>query len=306
MAHAARSTIALFLLFNTFGVAWAKPADNKGASEADPLGAARDAEGRLDYKGVIVHAQAALEQPQSHENLVALYQMLGTAYGVLGKSDQASDAFTKLLGIEPAFTLPRGLSPKVTRPFREAGGYWLDRPKGLQVLPGLPTEISVGKALALSVRLDDPLSMATNVRVSYRFQGDTEYKKLEAAVSPNISMTIPAEQIQPRAGGDYNVELFVTALSARGGELRQAGDPGHPLTVLVRGPKENLVVITNDKGQTVVVQKQKKPLIKQWWLWTAVGAVVVVGAALGGGLGYYYGRPDTTHVDVNLSSKVVP
>jgi hypothetical protein len=297
-SHLSKVVAAAIFLGLACGTAWAKP-------EADPFDAARDAEAQLNYKGVLLHASRALETTaQSHEHVVQLYRMLGTAAGVLGKTNDAIDAFTKLLAVDPDHKLPRGTSPKITSPFREAGGYWVDRPKGLQVNPMLPTEIGVGKSLSVPVKLEDPLSMTANVRLSYRQQGDVEFKSMEAPVSPNISFTIPADQM-PVKSADYNLELYVTALGSTGSELRLNGDPGHPLSVLVRVPKTEVVLHDNGSSTVVVAQpqKEKKPLIKQWWLWTAVGAVVVVGAALGGGLGYYYGRPDTTHTDVNVSSR---
>jgi len=287
-------------IFLVTGVAWAKP-----DKDANPFEAAREAEAQLNYKAVLMNASRALEMANPHEQLVQLYRMLGTANGVLGKSNDAIDAFTKLLAIDPDHKLPRGTSPKITAPFREAGGYWVDRPKGLQVLPTLPTELAVGKSLAVPVKLEDPLAMTANVRLSWRLQGDVEYKNMEAPVSPNVSFTIPAEQI-PAKPADYNLELYVTALSSTGSELRLNGDSAHPLSVLVRVPKTEVVVHDNGSSTVVVAKQQqpKKPLIKQWWLWTAVGAGVVVAVGLGAGLGYYYGRPDTSHVDVNLSSTV--
>ncbi len=86
----------------------------------------------------------ALEQAQTHDRLVNLYQMLGSAYGVLGKNEDAVDAFTRLLAIDPDHHLPRGLSPKITKPFKEAGGFWLDRPGGLAVTPDVPHDAPSG------------------------------------------------------------------------------------------------------------------------------------------------------------------
>jgi hypothetical protein len=298
MAHPLLTRLVALGIFLGAGAAWAK-------GDTDPYEAARDAEAQLNYKAVLMNASRALETAQPHEHLVQLYRMLGTANGVLGKSNDAIDAFTKLLAIDPDHKLPRGTSPKITGPFREAGGYWVDRPKGLQVLPALPTEISVGKSLTVPVKLEDPLGMTANVRMSWRLQGDVEYKNMEAPMSPNVSFTIPADQI-PTKTADYNLELFVTALGSTGSELRLNGDPASPLSVVVRVPKTEVIVHDGNGNNTVVVSgppKEKKPLIKQWWLWTAVGAVVVVGAAVGGGLGWFYGRPDTTHTDIGITSK---
>jgi hypothetical protein len=280
------------------------------AAPADPYDAAREAEGRLDYKQVLFNASKALELPQSHERLVNLYQMLGTACALLGKSGEAVDAFTKLLAVDPERKLPRGTSPKILAPFKEAGGYWVDRPGGLQIVPTLPREINGGKALSIPIKLEDPLNMAVGVRTSYRLQGDVEFKNIETAISPAIAVTIPPEQL-PVKSTDYVFELFFTAVSSNGSELRQAGTAANPLSIAVRAPVSDQQLVTTTTNGAIVTTggtppKPKKPLIKQWWLWTAVGAVVVIGAAVGGGLGWYYTKPDTSHTDITLSSRAGP
>jgi hypothetical protein len=286
----------VLLLASNFG--HAKPAEGE-----DPYEAARAAEARLDYRAVINNAKAALElSNNSHERLVKLYELLGTANGVLNKVEEAVDAFTHLLAIDPEYHLPRGLSPKVTKPFKEAGGFWLDRPGGLSVVPTLPHEIAAGQTLTVTVKLDDALTMATNVRLSYKREGDPDFTKVETPVGPNITFNIAGDRL-PVRGADYTVELSITALSANGGELRTAGDAAHPLSVAVRVPHDNAVVIPPAAvvdGNTHPAER--KPLLKQWWLWTAVG-VVVVGAALGGGLGWYYSQ-DRSHVGLTISSSV--
>ena len=298
-----RTHILTFLVVTLFaGSVYAK------GGPADPYDAAREAEGRLDYKAVLMNASRALEQPQTHERLVNLYQMLGTACALLGKPGEAVDAFTKLLAVDPDHKLPRGTSPKITAPFKEAGGYWVDRPGGLQLSPTLPRDINAGKALSVPIKLDDPLNMAVGVRTSYRIQGEVEFKNIETAISPAITVTIPPEQL-PVKPQDYVFEIFFTAVSGNGSELRQAGTAANPLSIAVRAPaSENPIVTTTTSGGTVVTSgpaKPKKPLIKQWWFWTAIGAVVVVGAAVGGGVGWYYTKPDTSHTDITLSSRTL-
>src|SRR5581483_7405001 len=209
MAQSLRYTLALTVAVSlslAASLGRAKPPE-----PADPYDAARDAEGRLDYKSVLTHATRALDVANNHERLVNLYQMLGTANAVLGKTEAAVDAFTRLLAIDPDHKLPRGTSPKINAPFREAGGYWIDRPGGLQVTPTLPREIAAAKPLTIPVKLDDPLQMTANVRVNYRLAGDLVFLMLEAPVGPEITFNIPAEQITARRG-DYALELYFTAL----------------------------------------------------------------------------------------------
>ncbi len=147
--------------------------------------------------------------------------------------------------------------------------------------------------------------MAKTVRVSYRVGGNPDYTKLEAAAALQTTIVIPATEL-PTKPGDYTLELFVSAIGPTGSELRLSGDTAHPLSVTIHG--EAVVVPIEGLGGGGVVTtepaKPRGPLIKQWWFWTAIGAVVV-GGVVGGTLGWYYGR-DTSHVTVDISSKVGP
>ena len=317
MAHSSRILFTVEVPAALAAVLLAPVAGVARAATPDPYDAAHEAESNLDYKTVVTQATEALKLANSHERLVELYRLLGTANGVLGRNDDAVDAFQRLLAIDPDHHLPRGLSPKITKPFKEAGGYWIDRPGGLGVAPNLPREVGPNKPIAVAVKLDDPLQMAANVRLSYRREGDPDYQKMEQpaggaislAMAPGINFTIPAAEVQARRT-DYMLEVFFTALGPTGSELRTAGDAVHPLQIVVRASRDLEPVATTGNGNTLIAtttpEKKKSPaFLKKWWFWTAVGGVVVVGAALGGGLGAYYSR-DTSHTDINLTSRVGP
>jgi hypothetical protein len=314
MAHSSRSLLALALPA-VLAVSWLVPVGGVAqAVPADPYDAAHDAESNLDYRAVVTYSTQALKQPQNHEHMVELYRLLGTANAVLGHSDEAVDAFTRLLAIDPDHHMPRGLSPKITKPFKEAGGYWIDRPGGLGVTPNIPRDVAAGKPVPVSVKLDDPLQMTATVRFNYRREGDPDYMKMEQpaggaislAMAPGINFTIPGDQV-PSRHADYNLEVYFTAIGPNGGELRSAGDAVHPLQITVRAVREEAVGTADTSGNALLASepppKKKSPaFLKKWWFWTAVGGVVVVGAALGGGLGWYYGR-DTSHVDISVTSR---
>ncbi len=305
MAQSLRFGVKLMVVASFLLAAGAARA--KGPPDAaDPYEAARDAQEKLDYKTVIREGSRALDGPLAHDKLINLYQMLGTAYAALGKTEPAIDAFTRMLAIDPDHHLPRGTSPKINGPFREAGGYWVDRPGGLQVQPTLPREILAAKPLAIPIKLDDPLQMTATVRMNYRLAGDPDFNVAEAPVATGLIMNIPEEKIVERTG-DYALEIYFTALSAKGGELRFNGDPGHPLTITVHGKKEVVVppplmaqTFYNDQPR----QEKRKPpaFLKKWWFWTAIGAGVAIAVGLGAGLGWYFTR-DTSHIDLSVTSK---
>jgi hypothetical protein len=262
----------------------------------ESLEAARKAMSSLRYKVVIQEAPKALAQPgNSHDVLVELYSMLGIANGALGKSQAAADAFTKLLAIEPKYQLPSGLSPKITLPFKEAGGFWLDRPDGLSVKPSPPAQVRAKKAIAVPVAIDDALSMGKTVRLSYR-SGEADWTVLTANAAAKVSFEIPASAV-PASPDPYDLEYTVTVLDENGGELRLAGDPTAPLKISVLpvaatrpvDDRPDLVPSTQPPGGTTPVEPEARPSIfTKWWFWTAVGVVAIGGAgatywALSGG-----------------------
>jgi hypothetical protein len=304
MAHSRRAkldvVIGVIILFacSLGHQAWAKPEDN-------PYEAARDAEARLDYKSALKYSKLALERANTHDQLVTIYRILGTSNALLGKTEDAVDAFTRLLAIDPDHRLPKGTSPKINTPFKEAGGYWVDRPGGIQLVPSVPKEVAAAKDLMIPVKLEDPLGMVTNLRLSYRTEAGADWRKLEATVTPMIAFTIPASEI-PAHPNDYSIEMYVAALGSTGSEVRLAGDANKPMSIVVRVPKESgaVVTISAPGGGVQTVEKKPNPILRKWWLWTAVGGVVVLGAALGGGLGWYYSR-DTSHVDATVTTRAL-
>jgi hypothetical protein len=67
------------------------------------------------------------------------------------------------------------------------------------------------------------------------------------------------------------VEYFAEVIDAHGAILQHLGTADLPFAVVVETPR----------GPSVA---------KKWWFWTITG-VVVAGAAVGAGLGYYYSQP---------------
>ena len=168
----------------------AKPKPKDDAK--DPLEAAREAARNLKYAKVVTHATRALELPDnSHDVMVELYELLGIAHAATGDEEAAVDAFKRLLAVSPEHKLRSGLSPRITTPFKEAGGYWIDRPGGLKVEVSVPPEVLPNADVTLNVAITDPLGMATNTRLRYRRASSTEWIDLELPAAGSLAYSIP-------------------------------------------------------------------------------------------------------------------
>jgi len=328
---AGAAALAAVLAAPASGRAAAKGAPAADASTGSPLDDARAAAARLKYKLALKYATEALAVPNNtHAALVEIYALLATAHATLGEPDKATDAFTRLLGIEPGFALPKGLSPKVTTPFREAGGYWIDHPDGIRLgvdLARAAPEPAGGGTVAVPATLDDPLKMAERVRLHWRHAGEAEFAVAEAGAGPRVAFDV--------TGPAATLEVWIEAVDAHGGSLRAVGDARTPLglggaaagtaggTGAGTGSGTGSGALTGGGtgsgagsgalagtgagagagaglGATVAPGGGHS-LFGRWWFWTAVGVVVLGGA----GAAYYFAGP-AQGIDLRISTTVAP
>lgn len=290
--------------------ALAQPAPAGEDRTVAALAAVRAAAGRLAYKDVRTLAVTALATPgNSRAAMVELYRHLGTAHAVLGDEPAALDAFTRLLAIDPDHHMPAGLPPRVMSPFREAGGFWIDRPKGLTVTLTLPASAPTAVDLRVPVTLDDPLQMAATVRLRYRVRGAATFAAVDAPAVPAPTLTVPAAALP----GDGELELYAVAYDVNQGEVSGAGSATSPLVVTIAPPiavvpdpavAAELGLGASAPATTVGTSGTADdgvagdPIYKKWWFWTAIG-VVAVGA---GGTILYLGSRDSG-VDLSVSAR---
>ena len=289
-------------------VVHAAPQGATGVAAADdPLATVRQAAAKLDFKTVKKAATAALARPGNpRATMIELYHHLGIALAVLGDEPGAVDAFTRLLAIDPDHQLSSGQPPRVLSPFREAGGYWIDKPAGLTVALAPPAHVPGGAKLELTITLDDPLAMATTIELAYRLRGAAAWLRVSAPASPPPTLTIPASEL-PESTSAATLELYATALDANRGELRSAGTAEAPLTVaidakvldttLVPTPEETAALTTTTPVQHAD-DRDDGGIFKTWWFWTAVGAV----ALTAGGTAYYLSTQDSG-VDLTVTAR---
>jgi hypothetical protein len=304
----------------------------KGAAAGDaiaagaPLDEARAAAAKLKYKLVVKYATEALAMPGNpHAALVEIYALLATAHATLGDPDKATDAFTRLLGIEPGYALPKGLSPKVTTPFREAGGYWIDHPGGITLAVDLARAAAgpggMGATVAVPATLDDPLKMADRARLHWRHAGEAEFAVADAAAAPSMTFSV--------TGPAATLEVWLEAVDAHGGSLRTAGDARAPLVLVGAGAGTGTATGTGTgagavtgtgtgtgtgalvgtgtgagagAGAGAAAGGGGHSVLGRWWLWTIVGVVVLGGA---GAAAYYFAGP-AQGIDLSITATVGP
>ena len=110
---------------------------------------------------------------------------------------------------------------------------------------------------------------------------------------------------QPDAANRVEVERKITALeeAQRSQEKATTAPPNHLLSPDVRSAptgettaRPNAATMTPDNAvATTEPAPARTPLYKKWWLWTAVGALLV-GAAVGTGVGVAASRPSSSTI----------
>src|SRR5688572_7205118 len=98
-------------------VAAARPA----AAEDPSLTRARTEIDRLQFdKAQASLAEAVKSGASSRDELADIYRLSGEVAAALGQRDEAEEHFKRFLSLSPSASLPKGTSPKITRPFETA------------------------------------------------------------------------------------------------------------------------------------------------------------------------------------------
>jgi hypothetical protein len=259
-----------------------------GALAGPELDEARELLRRMDYGRAMDRAEGVLRAAHSGpEELVEAYRILGLGAAALGRSGEAQTAFRRLLAIEPAFRLPREVSPKLRPPFEralaEAAG---QAPIGLEHEPP-----AVGTSLAgtrLEARVEsDPLSMVRGLR--FRYLSGPQVKELAVLVGVQRKLSLRL----PRGFAGQVFTYWVEALNEHGAVLARLGSQARPLELraLAEQPPPPALASPGDGPGTPA--EVEPAWYQSWWFWTVVGAVVVAGAVTGGVLGAQAsGEPD--------------
>jgi len=242
----------------------------EGAAWADDsLAQASDAVAASDYlaaRAALVTAQVAGDH--GPDDTAEMYRLSGIVEGALGNTQAATDAFTRLLALQPKAKLPPGTSPKITRPFDAARSYFATRaPLELKI------ETAARPPAITLVVVSDPVHMVDRARVVYSVDRGFERGKDVAAAAQRTEIALPPGK---------RIDARVIALDAHGNRLIEIGSKEIPIVII--GEPAPIVAAPRPAPappppapRTVDVASRRfhvarRPLYLRWWPYAAATA----------------------------------
>lgn len=167
---------------------------------AGALADAQRAYADVEYGKCRDDAQKALAGPAAKAERVDAWRYVGLCSAALGETNQAREAFKRMLAIDRDARLPDGLSPRFTSAFREAKGAHLSPPLQLVV----EDQTIDGGTRVVRLKVVDELGLVQ--KIGWRGAAGSSGGPFRAAA--RLELETPAE-----------VDVTVTALDAQGGEV---------------------------------------------------------------------------------------
>lgn len=247
------------------GILWLVPdmgwAQAGADCRANPhLSRAKDEYDRLEFDRAARTLQRAIEYSRNCKwDLAEIYRLKGFVDAVNSERERCQRAFEILLALDPQYSMPANVPPKIRSCFEDA----------LQVAPARRTlaidHTPPGPALpnapvAIDVRVVDPLRLVDKVQVFFRREGVNVFTVVAARADEEVSVVIPALSVAPGPEA-YAMEYFVRAVDRWDGTMAEAGSIRNPLVFRVQEAKTS------------------KAFYEKWWFWGIVGT-----AAVGGGV----------------------
>jgi hypothetical protein len=264
--------IALAVSVTVSTRAWADAGADVDAGEAAYAG--------LDYEKANALAQKVVAtRGLTHDQVVRAFRLLGRTYAVLGKHQQAIDAFEKLLTYAPEERTDTSQTPRIQEAFSEAQGFWA----GYPTKPGMEATtvaLRVRTPGTLRVHLHDPTHQVKKVVVGYRWGATGPFTTTELAPAETVNVDVP-----PGPPDVARFDYYVIALDGLDDQAFTVGDPTTPKTVLAEVPS---VVAVAAGGRE---HGEGKSVLASPVFWIVTGAVIA-----GGATGAYFALRKPTDV----------
>jgi tetratricopeptide (TPR) repeat protein len=261
--------------------ALAQPMPDSGKSGADLLQEAKILYENLQYKESLDKLKAAIRvKGISRGMVVEIYKYMGFVYIIQGQKQNARRAFELLLKMDPNYEMnPLLTSPKMLDFFNEVKGE--QRKKDRVIMQHTPVPESPAAAeVEVKAYVVDLQKKLKSMKLFFRKRGDPTFAEVTMGATRDVgkgegSLTFVGNIPFVWTVYEENelfIDYYLAGLDDRGNWLANAGSPKEPLTF-----RMNLMAGELPDGA------RKTPLVKSWWFWTIIGAVVV---GAGAGIGY--------------------
>jgi hypothetical protein len=247
----------------------------------------------LDFEGALSKLDEAQKtKGNTPQDLVRIYSLRAKCLISLGREDDAVQAFTAALSIDPAFRLSPDASPRFAEPFQKLLGQGV---AALKVDVSPPDEVVVGDPVLVTVQVTaDPAGISDNLRLRYR-RGQKKYSALKVRLIRGKRSRFYLPPSVWKAEGLQAVEWYCEIRDRHGGLLVRKGDAGHPLKIVVK--RKQIAVPVLPPPVLIAKPEEKKPppppaWYEHWWVWAIVGGVAVAAGTTAGILATSGAEPD--------------
>ncbi|MBI5482304.1 MAG: hypothetical protein HY906_25845, partial [Deltaproteobacteria bacterium] len=230
-------------------------------------------DGSAKEAGLVIDRVLASRQ-NPRDVLIAALEKRALISGRLGQAEAATDAFRRVLALDPGFLLPEGTDKVTAAAFAGARRFWQGkRPLTIAHVP--PGDVQKDQPARIAITIEsDPLEMIAQFALSYRLAGQGAYSMTRAPARAG-ALEVPATFLKGVRGGT-RIEYYVTALDQLESELAALGSPQEPFVFMVAPPHVDGGGGVRDTGGPAASRWYRK-----WWVWTIVGAVAAGGAGAG-------------------------
>lgn len=268
---------------------YAKPKDPPAPPPPADVETAESLYTKLDYdKANDVASRVLKKNNLTHDQLVRATKVLAITYAILGKDDEAKDAFLQLLVFDPEYTVDANLGPKVSAPFMEARGEYRALPSkpGIEVTPAVRSD---GGQLKVITR--DPTKLAKKVNVGWRWTSSGDYSVTTISVGEGVV------EIAAAPSGRTRLDFYAQALDDHENAVFEAGSAAVPKSAFAEaGPKPG----TGPVGKAGQGEEKKGGVLSSPIFWI-ITAAVVAGGATGA---FFIFRKDDTPTSASLSPQI--
>lgn len=221
------------------------------------------------YDEALVSLDDAINRGKSDDKmLIDINMMRGKIYFVLGKKDQAKNAYLVVLRKNVDFQMSEDESPKIRTFFKKIKDLYqqsltvkLAKP---EIMFQVKKKVAYKKRVILNAVISN-MNEAREAKIFYRVLGHTTYQKSELLpiTGHNFEGYIPLPL--DMASKNFMIEYYIGTVDFQGRSLARFPDSGIPIMLSVTG------INTQEKS----VDSSDGSITSKWWFWTILTTVVL-------------------------------